>query len=63
MLSRRGDYVVEAKTISLDLKNLTLYEVSAYAEYIRLTPDERIYFGYADPRRGFFDPWRPETRY
>ena len=62
MLSKRRDYIVEAKTISLDLKKLILYEVCAYAEYIRLTPDERIYFDYAGPRRDFFDPFRPETR-
>ena len=45
----------------LRLKNLTPYEVSAYAECIRLTLCIRIYFRYADPRREFFDPCRPNS--
>ena len=35
--------------------------VPAYAEYIRFTPGERIYSGYAHPRRTNFQPRRAET--
>ena len=56
-----ASYPAEANFISLDLKNLIFYKLSAYTECIRLTLENRIYFRYADFCRKIFDPCRADS--